>query len=134
MFSMQLKEVLNVIHLYDALMAKTTPKIWKRFRQLGITLDQFILDWMLSVFCRCSLDLEFAGRVWDCFLVEGIEFLFKTTLGILKYFENDMYKPFEDILKLLRKLPLDSVDRLFKVIKKVKIPTNFAKQIKELQS
>lgn len=65
-------------------MGKHLPKIAKRFEDMRLTPDMYIVDWVLTLFSK-ALPLDLAMRVWDYFFFEGTRFIFRVALGILKY-------------------------------------------------
>uniref|UniRef100_A0A9J2P5X1 Rab-GAP TBC domain-containing protein n=1 Tax=Ascaris lumbricoides TaxID=6252 RepID=A0A9J2P5X1_ASCLU len=53
-----------------------------------------------------SLPLDVTCRVWDMFLRDGEEFLFKTALGILRLYERQLLEmDFEEVVQFLTHLP-----------------------------
>ena len=62
-------------------------------------------------------------RIWDNFFLEGEIFMFKTAIGILKYYELELkMDSFAEALEFLRKLPNDLCEpHLFKIISKLKV-------------
>nr|KAG5700628.1 hypothetical protein BaRGS_015458 [Batillaria attramentaria] len=65
-----------------------------------------------------SLPLDVACRVWDVYCRDGEELLFRTGLGILKFYESILIKmDFIHAAQFLTKLPEDiCADQLFKHI------------------
>jgi hypothetical protein len=62
------------------------------------------VDWFITLFSK-SLPLDIAARMWDIYFLEGDLFLYRSTLGILKYFEQRLLKSqFEDIMSFLSRL------------------------------
>eukprot|EP01029_Cantina_marsupialis_P023951 TRINITY_DN604226_c0_g1_i1.p1 TRINITY_DN604226_c0_g1~~TRINITY_DN604226_c0_g1_i1.p1 ORF type:complete len:494 (-),score=127.66 TRINITY_DN604226_c0_g1_i1:437-1918(-) len=74
------------------------------FEEIGITPEMYFFVWYMTVFMR-AFPLEVVARLWDCFLVEGEVFLFKTAIGIIKLLEPTILKMDEmhEILQLLNK-------------------------------
>eukprot|EP00696_Hemimastix_kukwesjijk_P012002 gnl/Hemi2/25043_TR8421_c0_g1_i1.p3 gnl/Hemi2/25043_TR8421_c0_g1~~gnl/Hemi2/25043_TR8421_c0_g1_i1.p3 ORF type:complete len:195 (+),score=53.60 gnl/Hemi2/25043_TR8421_c0_g1_i1:947-1531(+) len=93
--------------VFDVLFRENLPDLHKHFTQLEITPESYIIEWMLTLFSK-SLHLDSASRVWDCYFMEGEVFLFRTALGILRYFLSQLLKgTFDHILTLLNHLPDD---------------------------
>ena len=65
-----------------------------------------------------SLPLDVVSRVWDVYLRDKEEFLFRTALGILNLYKDILITmDFENIVKFLTKLPEDmNSTHLFKSI------------------
>jgi hypothetical protein len=73
-----------------------------------------------------SLPLDIVSRVWDVYLRDKEEFLFRTALGILNLYKDILITmDFENIVKFLTKLPEDmNSTQLFKSIECIKTSIN----------
>ncbi len=91
--------------------------------KLGVSPEHYLLDFFFTIFSR-SLPLGVSVRVWDCFLLEGQVFLFRTALALLKMYEGELLKSsLEQIVPLLRKLPEDVTEaRLFAALDDITVP------------
>ena len=106
-FRMEIKSMSYHLLAFQALFSEQLPALYKRFKQLDISPDMYMYEWLLTVFSR-SLPLDVAHRIWDNFLYLGPSFLFRTALGLLRLFQPDLLKnPFEDCLMLLNHPPED---------------------------
>ena len=56
------------LRVFDVLFAEMVPPLHAHFRDIGLTPDMYLLDWLITLFTRC-LPLDVAARVWDAFLV-----------------------------------------------------------------
>ncbi|KAF5269938.1 hypothetical protein FQR65_LT05737 [Abscondita terminalis] len=102
------------------------PKLYAHFQKSGLTPDLYLLDWIYTVYAK-AMPLDVACRVWDLFLRDGDEFLFRTALGVLYLNQEQlMCMDFLHGAQFLTRLPDDlSSDKLFKCIQTV--TTNIGK-------
>jgi len=91
---------------------------------MRISPEHYLLDWFLTAFSR-ALPLDTASRIWDCFMLEGEVFLYRTALGILAASKRKLKKAnFEECVMTLRNLPSDvSADTLFESIGTITVPS-----------
>ncbi|KAF5359891.1 hypothetical protein D9756_002944 [Leucocoprinus leucothites] len=69
--------------------AEHLPKLHAHLTELGIDLGAICFSWFLSLFTDC-LPVETLFRVWDVFLVDGLDVLFRIALGILRRNEQEL--------------------------------------------
>ena len=48
-----------------------------RLKELDISADMYLFPWIQTVFLKYT-PLSLASRIWDNFLLDGVEFLFRT--------------------------------------------------------
>lgn len=65
---------------YNEIFNYNLPKLFAHFEKSGLTPDLYLLDWVYTVFAK-AMPLDVACRVWDVFLRDGDEFIFRTALG-----------------------------------------------------
>ncbi|EAU85238.2 small G protein signaling modulator 3 [Coprinopsis cinerea okayama7 len=65
------------------------PKLHAHLAELGVDLGAICFSWFLSLFTDC-LPVETLFRVWDVFLVDGLDVLFRIALAILKGNEGEL--------------------------------------------
>ncbi|KAH7884826.1 rab-GTPase-TBC domain-containing protein [Phlebopus sp. FC_14] len=65
------------------------PKLHAHLSNLGVDLAAICFSWFLSLFTDC-LPIETLFRVWDVFLVDGLDVLFRIALGILHSNEQEL--------------------------------------------
>ena len=72
---------------YNEVFLFNLPKLYSHFLKSGLTPDLYLLDWIYTIFSK-AMPLDVACRVWDLFLRDGDEFLFRTALGMIsvKYY------------------------------------------------
>lgn len=68
-----------------------TPKLHAHLTDLGVDLAAICFSWFLSLFTDC-LPVETLFRVWDVFLVDGLDVLFRIALGILRNNEAELLR------------------------------------------
>ncbi|KAF9262424.1 TBC-domain-containing protein [Marasmius fiardii PR-910] len=68
-----------------------TPKLHSHLIDLGVDLPAICFSWFLSLFTDC-LPVETLFRVWDVFLVDGLDVLFRIALGILRSNEQELLR------------------------------------------
>lgn len=68
---------------------ETMPKLYTHLTALGVDLPAICFSWFLSLFTDC-LPIETLFRVWDVFLVDGLDVLFRVALGILRSNEQEL--------------------------------------------
>ena len=84
-------EIKLILTLFDKLFETQMPDLYEHFAFLEIGTAFYLPDWMLS--CMISvLTLKVASRVMDCFLLDGVGFMFKACLGLLVYYESELLK------------------------------------------
>ncbi|KAF7335463.1 GTPase activating rab protein [Mycena venus] len=68
-----------------------TPKLHAHLADLGVDLPAICFSWFLSLFTDC-LPVETLFRVWDVFLVDGLDVLFRLALAILRSNEAELLR------------------------------------------
>ncbi|XP_068207350.1 TBC1 domain family member 14-like [Palaemon carinicauda] len=107
---------------YEELLAVNLPSLAEHLKNIGVTPDLYILDWLLTVFSR-PLPIDAAVRIWDVYLRDGEEFLFRAAIGILKLYETSLLNQecTATAAQFLTRLPDDlCVDALFRAISSVR--------------
>ncbi|KAK3918628.1 TBC1 domain family member 12 [Frankliniella fusca] len=108
--------------VFEQLMADNLPKIHSHFVKSHLSPDLYLLDWIYTVFAK-AMPLDVACRVWDVFLRDGEEFLFRTALGVLHLY-HDLLLGFDFLVgaQFLTKLPEDlNADSLFLSIQGIRM-------------
>ncbi|KAL0568140.1 hypothetical protein V5O48_013847 [Marasmius crinis-equi] len=67
------------------------PKLYSHLLDLGVDLPAICFSWFLSLFTDC-LPVETLFRVWDVFLVDGLDVLFRVALAILRSNEQELLR------------------------------------------
>ncbi|CCM04212.1 uncharacterized protein FIBRA_06379 [Fibroporia radiculosa] len=68
---------------------ETMPKLHSHLIELGVDLPAICFSWFLSLFTDC-LPVETLFRVWDVFLVDGLDVLFRIAASILRMNEQEL--------------------------------------------
>ncbi|KAK5983973.1 Ecotropic viral integration site 5 [Trichostrongylus colubriformis] len=100
----------------DCLVQEQMPDLYTHFNNMGFDTSMYASSWFLTLFTT-SLPIEIANRIMDCFLVEGMEFIFCIAMsilqqarvdllrldmeGMLKYFQRDVRERYESDADLL---------------------------------
>ncbi|CAG2165478.1 unnamed protein product [Oppiella nova] len=102
---------------FEEFFAENLPKLYKHFNEQKLSPDLYLVDYIYTLFSR-SLPLDIASRIWDLFLRDGEEFIFRAALGILSmYYEVLLNLDFIYLAQFLTKLPEDmDSDKLFSYI------------------
>lgn len=125
-FTLNQNQMQAYYNAYNEAFSHNMPKLYAHFQKSGLTPDLYLLDWIYTIFAK-AMPLDVACRVWDLFLRDGDEFLFRTALGVLYLNQEQlMCMDFLHGAQFLTRLPDDlSSDRLFKCIQTVS--TNIGK-------
>lgn len=107
---------------YDHQLKSLFPKLAQHFASVGLTSDLFFVYQVYTIFAR-SLPLECACRVWDIFLRDGNEFIFRASLGILSMYQEELLGlEFVDLAQFLSQLPDEmEIDKYFQTIASIKL-------------
>lgn len=111
--------------LYDDFFRENMPKLFSHFQKNSLTSDLYLVDWIYTMYSR-SLPLDVASRVWDVFLRDGEEFLFRSALGIMRLYEQVLLQlDFINLAQFLTRLPEDiNSDVLFDSISAIRMTVN----------
>jgi len=123
LFKMEIKQILRHTKIYELLFSVNIPKLYEIFKELGISPEQYLLDWFLTLFSK-TLPLEMASKVWDMYFLYGEVYLYQTALGILRAHRHFlMTASFEDCVMSLRHLGSRvTEEQLFKSISRISVP------------
>ncbi|XP_069678190.1 TBC1 domain family member 14-like isoform X2 [Periplaneta americana] len=105
---------------YNDFFRENLPRLHTHFTNSSLSADLYLLDWLYTVFAK-AMPLDVACRVWDVFLRDGEEFLFKAALGVLHLHQDVLLRmDFIHGAQFLTKLPDDLVaDQLFRSIEAI---------------
>lgn len=127
---------MNVYYnLFMKLLSINIPIIHKHFLNSGLSPDFYLLDWIYTIYSK-AMPLDIVCRIWDVFIRDGDEFLFKTAIGILNIYQRQLLNmDFVRGAQFLKKLPDNlCADELFDSIKQININidgNNFQKMVDE---
>ena len=106
--------------VHQVLFEYNLPKLYRHFNEQKVKPDLYLIEWIFTLFSK-SLPLDVMSRVWDVFFRDKEEFLFKTALGILRMYKEQLLQmDFIHIVQFLTKLPegINST-QLFKSIEQI---------------
>ena len=118
--------------LFDSLLHTTRPCLHSHLHAVGITPQLYLRNWFQLVFLQ-TLPLEIASRVWDCFLLDGTVYLFRTALAILELLEPYLLgREVDEALPLIQKSifyqdlwhTVITESELFATIDRISIPSS----------
>lgn len=69
---------------YNDLLKYNLNRLNTHFNHIGLTPEMYLVDWIYSVFAK-SMNLELASIIWDNFLRDNDQFLFRAALGKLTF-------------------------------------------------
>ncbi|XP_042254433.1 TBC1 domain family member 12-like isoform X1 [Thunnus maccoyii] len=121
---------------FEVFFKENLPRLFLHFQSTGVTSDLYLMDWVLSLYTK-PLPLDVACRVWDVFLRDGEEFLFRTGLGILRLHQDVLLQmDLISIAQFLARLPDEELlsDRLFSCISATPMLSGNRKWIQVLSS
>ncbi|KDO30466.1 hypothetical protein SPRG_04368 [Saprolegnia parasitica CBS 223.65] len=116
---------------FDDGFASTLPDVHAHLQSLGIQTSMYLMNWLQTLFLQV-LPLEVASRVFDCFLLDGVGFLFRTALGIISLLSPTLLQSeLEEALPLLQRhhqyhaqwASTLTEDRLFDAIATMSLPS-----------
>jgi hypothetical protein len=106
--------------VHQVLLEYNLPKLYRHFNEQKVKPDLYLIEWIFTLFSK-SLPLDVMSRVWDVFFRDKEEFLFKTALGILRMYKDQLLEmDFIHIVQFLTKLPENiNATQLFKSIEQI---------------
>ncbi len=103
-FRLNEKNIKKRLDLFNEIFNYNLPKLYNYFCNIGILSEHFFIEWTMTLFAK-NLNLDITMRVWDIYLIEGIETIYKGGIVILSYYENEFYNmEFEEIIQILQKV------------------------------
>lgn len=90
-FTLDQKQMNIYYKVYSSALAHKLPKVFSHFTVAGLSPDLYLLDWLYTIYAK-AMPLDVACRIWDVFLRDGDEFLFRTALGVLNLYQEELLK------------------------------------------
>ena len=104
-FTLNQKQINVYYNVFSSALAQKIPKIHLHFSSTGLSPDLYLLDWLYTIYAK-AMPLDVACRIWDVFVRDGDEFLFRTALGILYMYQEELLlMDFVRCAQFLTKLP-----------------------------
>lgn len=79
-FTLNQSQMQAYYNAYNEIFNYNLPKLYSHFEKSGLTPDLYLLDWIYTIFAK-AMPLDIACRIWDIFLRDGDEFIFRTAVG-----------------------------------------------------
>ncbi|XP_014217329.1 TBC1 domain family member 12-like [Copidosoma floridanum] len=119
-FTLDQRQMNAYYKAYSNALANKLPKVYTHFVAAGLSPDLYLLDWLYTIYAK-AMPLDVACRVWDMFLRDGDEFLFRTALGVLHLYQDELLDmDFVRGAQFLTRLPENiQADTLFNSISQV---------------
>ncbi|MCJ8731162.1 hypothetical protein PDJAM_G00196060 [Pangasius djambal] len=97
--------MLTYFAAFEVFFEENLPKLFAHFKSNNLTPDIYLIDWIFTLYSK-SLPLDIACRVWDVFCRDSEEFLFRTALGILRFYGDVLtHMDFIHMAQFLTRLP-----------------------------
>ncbi|ORX86641.1 RabGAP/TBC [Basidiobolus meristosporus CBS 931.73] len=90
MFLPGFPKLMETFHVQAKLMKKHTTKLLKHLNKLDIQLSFFAARWYLTLFSAGVVPHQTALRIWDIFLLHGLDMLICVSVALLKYHEGSV--------------------------------------------
>ncbi|XP_023246261.1 ecotropic viral integration site 5 ortholog isoform X2 [Copidosoma floridanum] len=135
MFKPSMAELGVCMYQLEHLVADTHPELYAHFTAQGFHTSMYASSWFLTLFTT-ALTLPLACRIFDVFLSEGMEIIFKCALAMLQLGKEDLLSlDMEGMLKFFQKeLPgraESDPDRLMTIAYSMKINPKRMKKLEK---
>lgn len=124
-FMIKMPEVRVYLMVHEKLMSEEMPSLYSHFKQYGIESDLYMINWVMSLYCR-ALPLDLVTRIWDVYVLDGDVAIFRAALGILRLFMPRLLEmKFEEMAYFLSHIPGEEIkaDQLLQSIRAVRVVT-----------
>ncbi|KYQ94237.1 regulator of chromosome condensation domain-containing protein [Tieghemostelium lacteum] len=124
LYKMDINGMVKHIRIFDFLFQSHLPRLYKKFKELNITPELYLIEWFMTLFTK-QLPLPICLRLFDSIVMEGEVFIYAVCIGILKSLRKLIIDTtaFEDALDTLKTTIQDfKEERLFKLIESINIP------------
>jgi len=123
----------NKLFILDKMIEKLFPKVHRNFETEGVHTAMFASAWFMTIYAG-SLPLELVGRIWDLYLMEGTQIIFKIALTLIKLAQDVMLTlSFEKKLHYFQgysnNLNLPSIEIIIKTVNGITIPSEFSQNM-----
>lgn len=109
-FRIKMPEVKCYLLVHEKFLEEEMPALFHHFKKYGIDSDLYMINWVMSLYCR-ALRLDLVTRIWDLYVLDGDVAVFRSALGILRLFMNQLLAmKFEDMAYFLSHIPSDEID------------------------
>ncbi|GAA5934984.1 uncharacterized protein JCM15063_003120 [Sporobolomyces koalae] len=113
--------LMEAFYVQERLIESLMPAVHKAFNEQYISTSAYATKWYITLFAN-SVPFAVQLRLWDGFLLEGLDFLIVTAVAIIWQFQDDFVAPsasFESILSTLSSyFEVESADAFLRWIRK----------------
>eukprot|EP01120_Amphizonella_sp_Union-15-10_P014668 TRINITY_DN71_c0_g1_i1.p1 TRINITY_DN71_c0_g1~~TRINITY_DN71_c0_g1_i1.p1 ORF type:complete len:395 (-),score=31.21 TRINITY_DN71_c0_g1_i1:64-1095(-) len=110
---------------YEKFLFSKCPVLYNHLKNQNVSLAMFVAPWFKTLFSQ-QFNLSFVFCLWDNFLLDGLNFIFKVPLSMLIFCKEKLLQlRYPDILFFLRSLPENQTDTvsLIKIAQKMQLET-----------
>ena len=132
-YSFDMQGIQGYYRVFEHFMKKKTPAVFKFFKQMDITPDAYLLEWVYTLYSRC-FPIEVVSYIWDSYFFEGDSFIFRVGLAILTYLDSKFKADAQaDMIPALTDLSSHFTEHkaLFRIIDKIYINENKIKSLRK---
>ena len=79
------------IYLQKAIIKEKFLNVYKKIEELSVPDEVWLFRWIQTIF-MLACDFSICIRIWDCVLADGLDFLLKFNLALIKYYESTILK------------------------------------------
>jgi hypothetical protein len=95
------------IFLIKAMIKEKNENVYNAIEALGVPDEVWLFRWLQTIF-MLACDFSICVRIWDCILADGLDFIIKFCLGLIRYYESNILKAqdmceFVEVFKLKTK-------------------------------
>ncbi|VDK44181.1 unnamed protein product [Taenia asiatica] len=102
LFLQNCEGLFRCLHQFECLLQSQLPDVAKAFEDLGVKVHMFASQWFLTLFMT-KFPLTLVFRIFDIFLAEGLIFIFKVMISLLRISRSSLLSlDFEGTLKYFR--------------------------------
>jgi ABC-type microcin C transport system permease subunit YejB len=87
MYSEDMVGLKRFIFVFDKFFEEKLPTLRQHFANCDISEHMWVGKWIMTLFVN-SFPKETVIRLWDCFFVKGMPFVYRVVLGLLKKLED----------------------------------------------
>lgn len=77
-----------LFYLLEQILKKDLPKLYTHFEQSSMHLSMFSSTWFMTLYAGAFTDFETTSRLWDVMMWQGVWFVVKVAVAILKHAES----------------------------------------------
>jgi len=136
LFRLEINEILRHVKIFELLLTKELPEVYERFIQVGVSPEQYLIEWWMTIFSK-SFPPTLAARIWDIFVFEGEVFLIRVSIGLLSLLKDNLLKAedIEECVKAIRNAEWNKMDesKVIQAILEVNMPNYIRQFIQKIE-